>query len=301
MYDVADPRSRLALATDLAPPADFSDVQFGLFYATEPQILGPGARTWCIRGQNFVVAYSETAAEAVLERRDQPDEYVLLIPDRETSLTVESGGKSVGVEGYSLVIVPPGDSRIVLPAGGRIVRLLTALSKDLAEQCANARAFAEPSPIIPPFKPWPAPADGFRIRVYSLDIPPKSGRFGRIIRCTTFMVNYLEPQFGPRDVTKLSPHSHDEFEQASLVLEGAFTHHLRWPWTTNLNNWREDIHAECESPSATVIPPRVIHTSRGITPNLNQIVDVFAPPRLDFSSQPGWVLNADEYPMPSVS
>ena len=300
MYDRSDPRSQLAATPKAAAPAVFAAADYGLFYEIEPQIRHGGTKTWLTRGQNFMVGYSEVEAGGVLERKGQPDEYVLLLPDRDTPASIEANGEHVEVEGYSLVILPPGDSRITLPKGGRAVRILSTRSEDLNALCSNAASYAEPHPNVALLEPWPEPVGGFRIRSYSLDVPPTPGRFGRIFRCTTLMVNYLDPQHGPRDVTKLSPHHHDDFEQGSLALDGAFTHHLRWPWTTNLNVWREDEHALVQSPSLTVIPPPAIHTSRGMEPGLNQLVDIFSPPRVDFSNQ-GWVLNADEYPMPPAS
>ncbi len=299
MYDKSDPRSGLAPAAVGAPVwTSYPPSEYSRFYETAPQESLPGGRTWLTRGQNGIVAYSEVEAGARFDRKGQVDEWVLLLPDAAASATVTAGGDTRTVEGYSVTFVPPGDSTVVMKEGGRVVRLFTTRSGDLAEKCPNASAHAAPHENIPPFAPWPVPPDGYRIRTYSLDVPDEPGRFGRIWRCTTFMVNYLAPQVGPRDVTKLSPHHHDDFEQYSLALQGSFIHHMRWPWTPNMKMWRQDEHEFCGTPSVAVIPPPAIHTTRGMDPGVNQLVDIFSPPRIDFSMKPGWVLNADDYPMP---
>jgi hypothetical protein len=299
-YDTKDPRSGLtsASAVDSKPLTDFADAYYAKFYETDPEEISPGLKTWYVRGQNLIVAYTEASGDTILSRAAQPDEYILLLPDRNMTveITTDDGAKKVG--GYSITIIPPGKSGIKVLTEGRLVRLFTVLSEDLARQCSNASTYKTPQPNITLFNPWPDPEEGYRLRSYSLDVPPEQGRFGRIWRCSTIMVNYLDPQSGPRDPSKMSPHSHDDFEQYSLALEGEFVHHIRWPWITNMNKWIEDAHEKCDSPSVAVIPPPAIHTTQAVGSGINQLVDIFCPPRMDFSIKPGWVLNAEEYPMP---
>ena len=296
MYEADDPRSALSTAAGGSGPISaFGASSYGRYYERAPQETAEGQRNWYTRGQNFVVCYSEVEPGAVFERKGQPDEYVLLLHDPEMAATVEANGKTVEVPGYTITMIPPGDSRVTCKAGGRVVRLITTRSADIAGQVDNAAHYAGPHPQVPPFEAWPDPVGGWKIRSYSLDVPDEEGRFGKIFRCTTFMVNVFPPQ-GPRDVTKLSPHHHDDFEQCSLALEGWYMHHLRWPWTANQHDWRDDEHERCASPSVCVIPPKVIHTSAPSDAGANVLVDIFAPPREDFSDMPGWVLNAADYP-----
>ena len=299
MYEADDPRSRLSTAGG-APAAGGGHAAFGVatyarFYDEDPQETDAGQRNWYARGQNFVVCYSEVEDGAVFERQGQVDEYVLLLHEDSVSATVEANGESVEVPGYSLTIIPPGDSKITVHGSGFIVRLISTQSPDIVGKVSNPEKYPGEHPHVPPFEAWPDPVGGFGIRNYSLDVPDEPGRFGKIFRCTTFMVNVFPAQ-GPRDITKLSPHHHDDFEQCSLALRGHYMHHLRWPWTANQNDWRADEHEKCLSPSVCVIPPRVVHTSAPSDPDSNVLIDIFAPPREDFSDMPGWVLNAEDYP-----
>ncbi len=195
-------------------------------------------KTWFARGRNFVVAYSEAKPGAVFVRDNQVDEYALLLPEADTAITVEAGGETKEIGGYTLTFIPAGASKVTVTAGGPVIRR--------HHDAERGRCFARP-PILRNMPAcirrsrtsWPGPirSAGFRIRTYSLDVPDEPGRFGKLFRCTTFMVNVFPPA-GPRDPAKLSPHHHDDFEQCSLATAGTYVHHLRWPWTANLADWQ---------------------------------------------------------------
>ena len=294
-YDSTDLRSTLPSSTaTAAAPERFSGAEHVKFCDLAPVEKTGDVSTWYARGQNFVVGYSELDGTATFTRTGQPDEYVVLLADDALSATVQN----VAVTGRTMLVVPPGDSTVTVTGQGRVLRLLTTKSDDLAALAANADSYGEPHENIPPFQPWPEPVGGYRVRTYDLTVPPLANPPFRLYRCTTFMVNFIDPKQGPRDPAKLSPHKHDDFEQCSIVLAGEYVHHIRWPWTTNKANWREDEHETVLAPAVTVIPPPSLHTSEAVGPDTNHLIDVFSPPRFDFSAMEGWVFNADDYPAP---
>jgi hypothetical protein len=297
-YAQGDPRSRLATGPAGAHAVEYGSASYAKFYETEPQLRTEAHSTWLARGQNFVLAYTHATAGAALERTAQSDEYALLIPEAGMSAEVITDDETVSLAGRTLAFIPPGRSVVRATAEGRLIRVLTATATDLASASSNAGQYLAAQPNVTKLDPWPVPAAGYRLHTYSLDVKPSPGRFGRIWRCTTIMINYTEPRPGPRDVTRMSPHVHEDFEQGSLVLDGSFVHHIRWPWGTDMRRWRADEHEICAGPSLAVIPALTVHTSQQVGTGINQLVDIFAPPRADFSSMDGWVLNASDYPLP---
>ncbi len=56
---------------------------------------------------------------------------------------------------------------------------------------------------------------------------------------------------------------------------------------------------ELASPSLTVGPVNLIHTSEGVRQEHHLLIDIFSPPRRDFIAK-GWVQNAGDYVDPML-
>ncbi|MCK9508712.1 MAG: hypothetical protein M0Q54_09780 [Pigmentiphaga sp.] len=263
---------------------------------TAPQHTGPGQQTWITRGGRFVVAVTQAEAGATLHRDNEADEYIVLLPH--SAARLDASGVQQDLTAESLTIVPPGSSTLTALAPGLIVRVFAPSAQDLLEQASNRESYQDDAPELAPNLPWPPPANGYRIRSYALKDYLRTDTNMRLFRTRRLMVNVLAKRTVPRDIRALSPHQHTDFEQGSLVIQGRYMHHLRYPWTKNMEQWVEDEHVEIGAPSLTVIPAQVIHTSRNLSEGDSWLIDIFGPPRLDFSRKPGLVCNADEYPMP---
>lgn len=298
-YDPSDPRTQLvtAAATTGVPRAA-SCRELGNEAVDETHTHG--SRTWWTRSQALVVAYTDARPDDALVVEGVDGESVVLVLDGAEVGVEHSTGDEV-VSEPAVVFIPPGTSTVRVLGGGTVVRLIaSSTAPALAARCSNADDYTEPDGNVAEFVAWPDPPAGHRVRVYRLaEHPLEQGRFGRIFRSTTVMVNVLAEDGEPRDPAKLSPHHHDDFEQVSLQIHGDYVHHLRVAWTADSTAWRDDEHHHCVAPAVVVIPPPLIHTSQAVSAMRHWLIDVFAPPRLDFSQRPGWVRNADEYPMPA--
>lgn len=256
-----------------------------------------GSPTWIVRAANFVVTITRAMPGTRLVRKGQVDEYMLFVPPG-VAVDVEGGGERLTVEPDSLTIIPPGDSGIVADAGGDIFRIFSHQAKDLIAQSANAAIYEGDLNEVAPLVEWPEPVGGHRVRTYPLKGVACGDAFGRIYRSTNLMVNIFEPYAGSRDQSALSPHSHADFEQGSLTTAGRFEHYLRTPWGKDRAAWRDDLVLSCESPSMTVIPAGMIHTTAWFGAK-GRLIDIFSPPREDFSRRLGWVRNEADYPSPT--
>ncbi|MBL8699678.1 MAG: hypothetical protein JNK67_14970 [Alphaproteobacteria bacterium] len=285
------------------PPRKATKVEFG---KTNPQIVDPGgkARSWVTRGGNLSIVVSEVQPGAVLDRANDPEEHMVISPPNGATMRIEAGGKSIEAGADSLTIVPPGPSRITATTRGLVARIFSKASTDILALAVNADTYADGAPELAPPTLWPAPHDGYRLRHYPLAqyLKPDGDRIQpRVFRSTNMLVNLFGHYKTRRDTTQLSPHWHDDFEQASLTLNGRWVHHMRYDWGPDLRTWLPDDHGEMGTPSVIIIPATVVHTSRDVGDGESSLYDIFCPPRLDFARKKGFVINEAEYPLPAQS
>src|SRR5689334_2418849 len=99
-FDPSDARSKLAGNTAVKePPTAYAGAEYLKFYETPPTVITDGGRTWYGRGQNFVIEYTELDGELSFTRTGQPDEYVVLLPDRTVTADLEANGERLSIHG----------------------------------------------------------------------------------------------------------------------------------------------------------------------------------------------------------
>jgi mannose-6-phosphate isomerase-like protein (cupin superfamily) len=263
-------------------------------YDSPPQIRhADGSATWLTRARTFVVAVSRVQAGSRLERTDNPDEHMLFVP-KHMRVSIEARGETASIDHAddTLVIVPPGASVVTCATEGYIARIFSHRAADLAAAAWNADRYPSDAPDALP----PPPPDGWKLRVYPLDRYVKPDSPARPFRSSNMLINAFVPRDFRRDVRKMTPHTHADFDQASLALQGEFIHHLRYPWTPDMTQWREDEHLHVGSPSVIVIPAQALHTTQDTGTGWAQLIDIFSPPRPDFVEKPGWICNEADYP-----
>jgi hypothetical protein len=265
------------------------------FYKLDPFIEPGGAMTWYGRSQNVLVAYSRQEQGNSLAARCDDEYFIVLV---EGALDVTSQRGSATVTGPAQIIVPPGESTVTATRDAVAVRVFSPPPANLADRAVNHGSYAAPHANVAPHELWPMPFDGYKLRVYQYDRLPPDAR--KVFRSRNIMINWAAVYAGPRDLTRLSPHKHDDFEQVSLCIAGRYTHHIRYPWESDSTTWMEDDHIDIETPSITIMPPPALHTSVAMTPGCS-LIDIFGPPRMDFSL--GGMVNAENaavYPLPET-
>jgi hypothetical protein len=218
-------------------------------------LVDPADGAW-VRAANFAVACRTVRGGDRLALTGLPDEHLALLVG--TGARIETASGVVQAPADALVIVEPGDSAVEPDGDGRVVRVVTTRG-DAARDSVNADAYREHPEAVTPLGP---PVVGPGTRVHALaDHPAGEGEM-RVFRSGDLMINVFGPRTRRRDPARLSPHWHDDLEQGSVVLEGAWIHHLRYPWVPDSSTWRPDGHLRCGAPSVTIIPAGVEHTSQ---------------------------------------
>jgi hypothetical protein len=272
-------------------PRGYSD-----FASTPPETIN-GHRHWLMRGQNFWLEWVELSDAAGGFSAESNDEQMVMAPAGVLRIEASAGGvPPVEVPAHSVAILPPGRYRISGEASARCAVVASQRGDIGGRRVIEAAAYESPDPrIVPTGKPYRRKQRSGQIEVLDIGkvMASKDKPRLKMLQTETLSINIVEYE-GPRNRAELSPHSHDAFEQGSLAISGTFVHHLRAPWGSDANLWRDDEHLQAPSPSLLVVPVELIHTTEGVGAGHHFLVDLFSPPRADFIGK-GWVANSADY------
>ncbi len=248
---------------------------------------GPSA----VRGQNFIVQRFDGAG-GQQHSITSSAEVLFMFAQGGGELATASGTHRV--EPRSFAIAPPGKTDLRLDEPGQVFALTTGAAEPVWKQAINAGEYGTPDARVKPVQASGASAVP-EVRIHPVDqipFPPGNPRL-KFLQTATMSVNWVEYE-GPRNRAQLSPHAHADFQQGSLAIAGNFIHHIRTPWGSDANQWRDDEHIEASADSLLIVPPELVHTTEGVGDGRHILIDVFAPPREDFIAK-GWVHNAGDY------
>ena len=267
------------------------------FWQDAPDETDGTASIWYHRTQNSVSVYLSGPAGSTFTRRGNPDEYfVWALFD---SVRVTAGQDTVEAKAGSVLIVPPGDSTVELTEDGSVWLGFTSNATDLVERCPNVSEYQPAVDNIAPVTALEEPEGGYALRHYDLDALPDGSR---CFVHRTAMSRFRWPlRSEPRDPEKMSPHDHEDFEQASLIVAGTMVHHMRRHWGRNSREWLPDEHQVVVAPAVAISKPPDIHTTQAVTKGAPVgLIDFFCPVRWDIVTAGGMVTNEGVYGIPQT-
>lgn len=245
------------------------------------------------RGQNFFVQWLQ--GDDVTFHATSTREMMVLLPDDGADIAI-GGGTAQQVPGRSICVAPAGDVSVRLANGARAVLIASSRPDLSADAACNTQDYRVPDArIVGSDAGYRRTRGAGSLQVIGIDdiTPPADKPRLKMLQTDTLSINWVEYQ-DARDRSQLSPHSHAEFEQGSLAIDGHFVHHLRVQWGPDANAWRDDEHLQAGPASMMTVPVQLIHTTEGVGDGRHLLIDVFSPPRHDFIGK-GWVANAADY------
>jgi len=251
-----------------------------------------GIATRLARLSHTAVAWSECPDGGGTLHQEFEHETIVVLPDAAAVLTADGGRAEAPAR--STCVLPAGPCTIAVTGRGTVIRFLSPVPDALDVLTGNHDDYLEPRAKL---RPLGAPfarigPRGPRVHPIARLAGADAGK-PRCVQSATMSVMWMD-QPGPHDRRRLYPHAHADFEEGSLVIAGRYVLHLRTPWGTDADAWRDDDHFACTRGSLVIIPAEVTHSAEAIGEGDHLLLNFFAPPRRDHMEK-GQVVNVAEY------